>query len=144
MIKKTILGALILIFSSVVLLVLLEYWNVWRYFNGDNFLGSGNSSIEQIIVKSIKIQYREGDKKNLDRIFTPDFIKKIDSNPYFYKKKLFYIINNDFMDSFRNLNRDYATVSVRVEDLSGSYIQIIMLTRDANGNYLISEIEFDI
>jgi len=135
--KKTTIVVLIIIFCSIGLFI-------WRYFNDGRLLESENLSIEQLVIKSIKIQYRGGDEKELERIFTSDFIKQIDLNPYFYKNKIFYTINKDFMKSFKDLNEDQSMVSVSVEDLSGSYIQIITLTKDSNGKYLISKIEFDI
>lgn len=138
--KKTIILGLILVFCVGGLLTLLKYFNIIEYFNSK----SGSLTTEQIINKSIKIQYRGGNKKELDEVFTPDFIKQIDSNPDFYKKKIFYIIDKKFMESYKNLNENESMVSVKVEESSGSYIQIITLTKDSSGKYLISKIEYDI
>lgn len=132
------------ILCSVGLFILFKYWNTLNYINGGSMRESRNLSIKQIIIESIRIQYRGGNAKKLNRIFTSDFIKQIDENPHFYKKKIFYTVDKDFMNSFRELNQDQATVSVKVEDLSGSYIQIITLTKGSNGKYQISKIEFDI
>ena len=137
--KKTAI-VLIVIFCSIGLIIVLKYWKGLNYFNE----GSGNLSVEQIINKSIKIQYRGDKTKEINRIFTADFIKQIDKNPHFYKKKIFYSVEKDFMKSFVELNENQAKVSVRVEDLSGSYIQIFTLTKDSEGNYKVSKIEFDI
>lgn len=142
--KKTIIVIAVIVISSILLLTLPKYGVIWRHFEVSVSSKPASSLIEQLIVKSIKIQYKGGDKKELPRIFTPDFIRQIDTNPNFYKKKIFYTVDKNFMESFRSLNDNQAMVTVRVEDLSGSYIQVITLTKDSNGSYLISNIEFDI
>ena len=135
--KKTII-VFIVISCSIGLFFLLNYTNAGYR------LECGNYSNEDLIKEAIKIQYRGGDKKELERIFTSDFIKQIDSNTNFYKKKIFYSVEKNFMKSFKELDENQFKVSVSVEDSSGSYIQIITLAKDSNDKYLISNIEFDI
>ena len=48
------------------------------------------------------------------------------------------------MNNLRKINNNQVIVSVRVEDVYGSYIEVITLTKNINGDYLISNIQFDI
>lgn len=136
--KAIILAALI---CSIGLLMIINY------FDGGILVGSGNSPIEQLIIKSIKIQYRWncGDNaKELNSIFTSDFIQQINTNPDFYKKEILLYVEKDFMNSLDELNQNQLSVEVQVNDTLGVYYQEIILTKDSNGNYKISEIEYDI
>lgn len=142
--KKIVIVMLLMFFSVTGLFILAKQWNIFYCFNKESILESENLSVEQIIIESINIQYRGGDKKELDRIFTSDFIKEINLNPKFYKKKIFYTYDKNFMKSFKNINQNQAKVSVTVEDLSGSYIEIITLTKNSDNIYLVSKIEVDI
>lgn len=113
-------------------------------FNGGNIL-KAYTPLEQLIVESIKIQYRGGDTKELERIYTSDFIEQINNDPeYFYQKWILFRIDDDFMNSFSELNNNQAIVEVRVIDLRGTYFQEITLTKNSEGNYKISNILYDI
>jgi hypothetical protein len=105
---------------------------------------SDKPTIENLIMKAIKIQYRGGNEAELNSTFTNDFIKEINENPHFFKKRFFYTYNKDFMRTLRELDNNTLTVSVKTEDLFGSYIQIVTLIKTDNDNYLISNIQFDI
>lgn len=140
--SKAIFIALSVVICISLLVCLVYYINLHR-------ISSYNSkekvlTMEQIVNKVIKVQYRGSNEEELKQIFTPNFIASINSTPNFYKKRIFYKVDKNFMSTLQTINQNDYKLSVRVEDLSGSYIQVITLTKDTNGNYLIHKIEYDI
>lgn len=141
--KRKIVIIFIVFICISTIIVLHRYWNVSDMFNGGNFGKAENLSIEQIIKKSIRIQYLGGNTKEMNRIFTKDFIKQIETEHGFYQKYLIHTIDKNFMKSFRRTSENQAMVYVTVNDLADEYYQEITLTKDKDGNWQVSKIALD-
>lgn len=120
---------------------------------GDGFytktkgLSKEEAKVEELVLKAIEIQYRGGRKKELEKIFTSDYIKQMDYNSRkFYHKFSIYIIEKNFMKNFYVLNENEAMVSVVVEamDIRARAILEITLIKGTDGDYLISNILLDL
>jgi hypothetical protein len=109
----------------------------------DKNSGSASSDpIDHLINNSLSIQYGTDDI-DLKSVFTEEFIKNLDQNSNFDKKKLApYQINYKNYNLREEAANEYV-VSVSIEDKDGSYIQVIHITKE-EGVYRISRIEYDI
>lgn len=100
------------------------------------------NSVEDIVVQMLKIQYGWKSKKFLNEITTEEFRLNMDDS--FYQGRQFYVINNDFKQSFEWIDENKVEVVVFIEDYGGAYIQIFTLKKNTEGQFLISKIECDI
>lgn len=99
--------------------------------------------INALAVKSIKIQY-EDRTDELDKVFSEEFIDKIDAAS-FYKSKLkpYSILSISDPVIYKNGILRGFYIRVRVNDSRGQYIQEMHLL-DISGSYFIENIENDI
>lgn len=93
-----------------------------------------DSSIKNIILSSLDIQYNHKQKK-LNEVFTPEFIIKIDE--YFYKqdKRPYKILKINKLNEM--------TFNIRIKDKDGEYIQETHFVKKGS-KYFISNILYDI
>jgi hypothetical protein len=96
--------------------------------------------IFDIVQKAIRMQY-DAEKDGLEEVFTNNFVRELDNTFYKSNLKPFEIIKN----SYRILEKkkDIYTVSIRIADKNGEYIQVFTIIHKNNG-YLIDNIEYDI
>jgi len=98
-----------------------------NFLNYSSFVSmSKGLSIEQLAIESVRIRYIGSDKNTLGKIFTLDFIKKLDEDEmsFFYTNKIFYDIAEISPNNEIDLNQNSNTLSVRVYDSSDLYSSI--------------------
>ncbi|MEL4105919.1 hypothetical protein AAFA46_03615 [Oscillospiraceae bacterium WX1] len=135
--KKSIVG-FVLIFCCIYLLSPIIYGKCYL------FLHRGNSSVENLILKSIIIEYTGGTPEDMSSVFDSAYLQHIDSKPNaFFKTTYFFKVNKSFMNSFKEINENTARVVVTVQDLNGIYFQEMTLSKDDGGNFKISNIQYD-
>jgi len=113
---------------------------------GSYAIKSKSLTIEQLAIESVRVRYIGSDKNILGKIFTLDFIKKLDEDEmsFFYTNKIFYDIDGVSPSNEVELNQNSNTLSVRVYDSSGTYIQVLTLEKISDDNYLVSNVQIDI
>lgn len=99
-------------------------------------------NINALVEKAITVQY-ENKTDELDKVFTREFISKIDSSFYKSTLKPYSILNigNSVVDAKDTYGGFY--LKARIKDIKGEYIQEIHFVK-VSGKYLISKIENDI
>ena len=135
------------IFIAVMFIFLVVFWFCYNRNVPDNndFDKEINTIVKTLVDKSLKIQHKVASIKSMKNIFTEELQKEILEEGYYFKKGKFYLVNRDYMESLGWLNDNELIVGLRVRDLIGNeHMQTFIFTRQLDGTYLISKIEFDI
>ncbi len=134
---------IMIISGSVLVLIVLSHIGYFMYHT----TGSGCDSAEKEEIQSkietvLKIKYGWASKKKLEDLTTEGFQENLD--PWsFYEGLRFYAIDKDFMESWHEERPGVVTVAVAVY-VPDIIIPVFTLTKQPNGEYLISDVSYDI
>ena len=129
--KITLLSFIILV--VIIIFVFANKSNIGKSLKSD----SKEEKIKHIVEELIKIQYKKSNKELKD-IATEEFLHREDK--LFYQDSVFYSYNENFIDTYREIENGLVAVNVLIYDDFGQYYQEIRLESIEGGFYLVSEI----
>lgn len=129
--------------SGVLIAIVLLHIGYFMYVTtGDDCNSAEKDEVRRTIETVLKIKYGWASKNRLEELTTEGFQENLD--PWsFYEGLRFYAIDKDFMESWHEERPGVVTVAVAVY-APDILIPIFTLTKQPNGQYLISDVSYDI
>ena len=128
--------------GALLITVVLRIGYFWYASTGNPCNSMEKTEIQNKIETIIRIKYGWDTKKKISGLTTKKFQENMD--PWsFYEGIRFYAIDKNFMETYREKDIDCVQVDVNVyaPDIT---VLIITLTKTQKGEFLISNIEYDI
>ena len=134
--KIIVFGVLFVIVFTMIVCVFIYYTT------GNECKTDEKNIIRTTIEKALRIKYGWTSKEKIKDISTKEFQENLDKES-FYNGFTLYVIDKNFMESYYQENENTIVISVVVYK-PDIFIPIFTLTKTKDGQYLISNVEYDI